>query len=210
MPVTPEARQRPPEEVRPPPPTAAGTAEAEEAQRLRRKRLLDDVPEQIKRKTQTAAADEARRLLRKRLLDDVPEQLKRVRTPAEVAGEGGVYSFFSQGIPEAMTEDQCIELTIPVYTDKDFKDYLADPTAYVATQARKAKIEVGMRRLSEEDRDRMRGAMKKEATSWMTARAVRILSGAGVDPARLLRCRFVLTWKRDAEQPDGRLRALVP
>eukprot|EP00974_Lingulodinium_polyedra_P054878 5278014-Lingulodinium_polyedra.AAC.1 len=61
-----------------------------------------------------------------------------------------------------------------------------------------------MRKLTEADRGRMREAMRNEATSWMSARAVRILAGAGVDPARLLRCRFVLTWKREPEQPDGR------
>ena len=45
--------------------------------------------------------------------------------------------------------------------------------------------------------------MKKDAYSWLAAKAVRTVTGR-VDPARLLRCRFVLTWKRDEAQPDGK------
>ena len=98
--------------------------------------MLDDVPGQFKRRAPdttggaeteqrprqeetpaeaTAETEEDRRLRRKRLLDDVPEQFKRNRrSPADVAGEGGFYSFFAEGIHEQLDEDQGIEVTIPL------------------------------------------------------------------------------------------------
>ena len=57
---------------------------------------------------------------------------------------------------------------------------------------------------SSEDHTRLVGAREEEADSWLTARAVTAFTSAGVDLARLLRCRSPQTWKRDEAQPDGK------
>ena len=68
----------------------------------------------------------------------------------------------------------------------------------------KKTAEVTTRQLNDADRERFRQAKNIEATSWLSASAVRVLSQRGIDPARLMKCRFVLTWKDDESAKDGK------
>eukprot|EP00974_Lingulodinium_polyedra_P056894 5472940-Lingulodinium_polyedra.AAC.1 len=65
---------------------------------------------------------------------------------------------------------------------------MRDPGAFVTSQARRQRVEVSLRKCSAEGRELFHEAMRKEVSGWLTAEAVRIVSRAGVDPSRLLRC----------------------
>ena len=75
--------------------------------------------------------------------------------------------------------------------------YMDDPSNFVASQARKGRVEVSFKKATPNEKKLPLEAQQKECTSVLSTKAVRILSRQGIDPARLLRCRFVLTWKKD-------------
>ena len=85
-----------------------------------------------------------------------------------------------------MCEHDVLEISMPFIAGHDLREFSRDATAYVATQARKAKMEISSHKLGLENLARMKGAMKKEADSCPTAKAARAIAGAGVDPARFL------------------------
>ena len=79
---------------------------------------------------------------------------------------------------------------------------------FLVKEAKKGHLEVNLRRQRPGDRALFQEAMRKEATSWLYADAVRAVSRHGVDPERLLKCRFVLTWKENIDgsrKPKARL-----
>ncbi len=87
-----------------------------------------------------------------------------------------------------------VEVQIGFGQAKTLQSFLDQPTAYVTSQACKKCVEAGFRtKCSPEDAETFREAMHQEASSWLSTEAVRALSKTGVDPARRLRCRCVLT-----------------
>ena len=90
-------------------------------------------------------------------------------------------------------------LDIPVSNEHALMAYMDDPSNFVASQARKGRVEVSFKKATPNEKKLLLEAQQKECTSVLSTKAVRILSRQGIDPARLLRCRFVLTWKKDGK-----------
>ena len=109
----------------------------------------------------------------------------------------GDYAYSDQEYDEAKEDDELIVLEIPVGNEHAFMNYMDDPSNFAASQARKGRVEVSFKTATAEENKLLLEAQQKECTSVLSAKAVRILSRRGIDPARLLRCRVVLTWKMD-------------
>ena len=76
--------------------------------------------------------------------------------------------------------------------------------AYLASQAKRQKIEVKTRELNQEDKDLFNKAKDKELESWLATDTVRRILRSQVPEGQLLRSRWVLTWKPldDIEQKE--------
>ncbi|CAK0844297.1 unnamed protein product [Prorocentrum cordatum] len=111
----------------------------------------------------------------------------------------GDYAYSVQQYDETKEDDELIVLDIPVSNEHAFMAYMDDPSNFVASQARKGRLEVSFKKATPEEKKLLLEAQQKECTSVLSTKAVRILSRKGIDPARLLRCRFVLTWKKDEQ-----------
>ncbi|CAK0865379.1 unnamed protein product, partial [Prorocentrum cordatum] len=114
--------------------------------------------------------------------------------------EGNFYSDYAYSVQQyddMKENDELIVLDIPVSNEHAFMAYMDDPSNFVASQARKGRVEVSFKKATPEEKKLLLEAQQKECTSVLSTKAVRILSRQGIDPARLLRCRFVLTWKKD-------------
>ncbi|CAK0865999.1 unnamed protein product, partial [Prorocentrum cordatum] len=108
----------------------------------------------------------------------------------------GDYAYSVQPYDEVKEDDELIVLDIPVHKEHMFMAYMDDPSNFVASQARKGRVEVSFKKATPEEKKLLLEAQQKECTSVLSTKAVRILSRQGIDPTRLLRCRFVLTWKK--------------
>ncbi|CAK0888982.1 unnamed protein product [Prorocentrum cordatum] len=111
----------------------------------------------------------------------------------------GDYAYSVQQYDETKEDDELIVLDIPVSNEHAFMAYMDNPSNFVASQARKGRVEVSFKKATPEEKKLLLEAQQKECTSVLSAKAVRILSRKGIDPARLLRWRFVLTWKKDEQ-----------
>ena len=71
----------------------------------------------------------------------------------------------------------------------------------------KRKIEVSIRQLTREDRERFVTAKAKEWTSWLDKEAIEIVKNAGIPRSHIMKARWVLTWKSvgTAKEPKARL-----
>ena len=56
-----------------------------------------------------------------------------------------MYSCLAQGIELPMCEHDVLEISMPFIAGHDLREFSRDATAYVATQARKAKMEISSR-----------------------------------------------------------------
>ncbi|CAK0907600.1 unnamed protein product, partial [Prorocentrum cordatum] len=111
----------------------------------------------------------------------------------------GDYAYSVQQYDETKEDDELIVLDIPVSNEHALMAYMDNPRNFVASQARKGRVEVSFKTATPEEKKLLLEAQQKECTSVLSTKAVRILSRKGIDPARLLRCRFVLTWKKDEQ-----------
>ncbi|CAK0793306.1 unnamed protein product [Prorocentrum cordatum] len=108
----------------------------------------------------------------------------------------GDHAYSVQQHNEAKEDDELIMLEIPIINELALMAYMDDPSNYVASQTRKGRVEVSFKKATPDEKKLLLEAQQKECSSALSTKAVRILSKQGVDPARLLRCRFVLTWKK--------------
>ena len=69
------------------------------------------------------------------------------------------------------------------------------------TKAAKRRVEVSLRKLSNEDRALFEKAMQKEWQSWVENRVMSLCKKRGVDPEKVIRARWVLVWKKSSD-PD--------
>ena len=111
-------------------------------------------------------------------------------------------AYYSGGLEDLdQGNDECVEIAFNLEDWDDSMDY----SSLVTSAARKGRLEVRLRKMNDKDKLLFQDAMKNEAGGWLTAEAVRIVARHNVDPSRLLRCRFVLTWKENPE--DGTKKA---
>ncbi|CAK0808853.1 unnamed protein product, partial [Prorocentrum cordatum] len=102
-------------------------------------------------------------------------------------------------------EDRAIEVEISLPEGARGGSAARDLPVFVATQLRRQRAEVRERTLSAEDLEKFRKAMMKEAQEWIKEMVLEGLPNHVTAPSdRLMRLRWVLTWKIDPAEPGGR------
>ena len=77
-----------------------------------------------------------------------------------------------------------------------------DECLSVAPQkAAKRRVEVSMRKLSNEDQKLFEKAMQKEWQSWVDNKVMSLCKSRGIDPNKIIKARWVLVWKKSSD-PD--------
>eukprot|EP00959_Pyramimonas_sp_CCMP1952_P344660 7218393-Pyramimonas_sp.AAC.1 len=95
----------------------------------------------------------------------------------------------------------CLSIAVP---SKDaFHHFVKDPRPYVATQARRQRIEVSYKKLDDEDKANFDAAMKKEVDQTLLARACRGVIRSKLPDVDLMKMRRVPTWKDDPNETNG-------
>ncbi|CAE7253172.1 RE1 [Symbiodinium sp. CCMP2592] len=71
----------------------------------------------------------------------------------------------------------------------------------------KRRVEVSFRRLNPGDREKFKGAMKKEWQSWLENKVTTVVKNKGIPKSRIIGSRWVLTWKKSSDPDDRSLSA---
>ena len=121
---------------------------------------------------------------------------------------------FGDDCPETENNSGVWEIELATVTDHDEVDILfsedtTDLSAHVhllehvflASNARKQKIEVQYRSLSERDQKLFDAAKDKEVKAWIDHGTVQKVAKGTLSPDQIMRCRWILTWK--APEPGG-------
>ncbi|CAK0830159.1 unnamed protein product [Prorocentrum cordatum] len=87
------------------------------------------------------------------------------------------YAYSVQQYEETKEDDELIVLDIPVSNEHAFMAYMDDPSNFVASQARKGRVEVSFKKATPEEKKLLLEAQQKECTSVLSTKAVRILNG---------------------------------
>ena len=111
------------------------------------------------------------------------------------------------------TPDKVIEIAFPILEDeRSIRRYLRSPEAFVVTGLRKRRVEITEKRLTPEEKELIRTAKGKEIKEFLKEQVVqRIKEGEHVPEDQIMKMRWVLTWKKDAETGDkkGKARLVV-
>ena len=70
-------------------------------------------------------------------------------------------------------------------------------------KAKLRRVEISYRRLSPKDQELFQKAMQKECQSWVDNKVTSLCKSKGISPDRIIRARWVLTWKKSSD-PDDR------
>ena len=84
-----------------------------------------------------------------------------------------------------------IEMSFPISP----RDVHKSHGVWVVNQKARKNIEVSLKKLEPSDRAEFQRAMSVEANSFLTTEAIRICERAGIPKERIMKMRFVLTWK---------------
>ncbi|CAK0788366.1 unnamed protein product [Prorocentrum cordatum] len=102
-------------------------------------------------------------------------------------------------------EDSAVEIEITLPEGAKACTAVRDFGAFVATQLRRQRAEVRERSLSADDLEKFKKAKSKEAQEWIKELVLEALPDHVRVPAdRLMRLRWVLTWKIYPSEPGGR------
>ena len=120
---------------------------------------------------------------------------------SEAAEEAMLAGSSSSSTASGFDEFDSVFLEIPVPEGSDFgwADYAE---AFVASQARKSRVEVTVSRLSAEELEKVRQAKSAEINQWLQQAVVEAASASGIPKAQLMRMRWVITKK-----PTGKYKA---
>ena len=114
------------------------------------------------------------------------------RTGGEVSGVHWVFSNdFDERFAGYIGTLNVIEMEIPIAP----RDVHKSRGTWVVNQKARKSIEVNLKKLSQEDKEEFQKAMKVETNSFLSTEAIRICEKAGIPKERIMRMRFVLTWK---------------
>ena len=80
-----------------------------------------------------------------------------------------------------------------------------EQVSYLASAAKRQKVEVKEKDLNEEDRQLFLKAKEKEISSWLSTETVRKIARNQIPQDQILRSRWVLTWKPLEQTHDGNL-----
>ena len=133
--------------------------------------------------------------------------------PADGAGEEGAYHASHGFFATAKAEDPLDKPAIALSFDVDWDELRSGPraieeiceTCLVASVAKKRRVEVSFRKLTPKEKIGMRAAKKKEFAQWLTSSVMNMAASHGVPHARVVRCRWVLTFKKADVDPKAPL-----
>ena len=104
-------------------------------------------------------------------------------------------------------EQQAWEITIHE-TEVPYQDLPSATEAFqyvmLATQEKKKRVEVRLKDLTPEEREKFVAAKGKEVKAWIDHRAVRRVAPGTLDDRQIMRCRWVLTWKPPEHEGGAR------
>ena len=80
-------------------------------------------------------------------------------------------------------------------SDTDVTDGQLAECILIATTAKRQRVEVQWRNLSDSDKELFRQAKEKEVNAWISHGTVRKLAKGTLPENRIMRCRWILTWK---------------
>jgi len=103
-----------------------------------------------------------------------------------------------------------LEIAFPVLEDdRRIRKFLRNPEVFIATSLRKKRVEIVEKRLTPEEKELIRTAKGKEIKEFLKE-AVRLQQGEIVDPSKVMKMRWVLTWKKnDDGTTKGKARLVV-
>ena len=84
---------------------------------------------------------------------------------------------------------------------------LEECAAVTSRPGQKRRVEVSFRKLSPGDREKFKGAMKKEWQSWLENKVTTVVKSRGIPKSRIIGSRWVLTWKKSSDPDDRSLSA---
>ncbi|CAE7296093.1 RE1, partial [Symbiodinium sp. CCMP2456] len=111
------------------------------------------------------------------------------------------------------SDNLCCEIALDIFETDIVDDpgslwTVLDECAVVAARpGQKRRVEVSFRKLGPKDRERFKGAMKKEWQSWLENKVTTIAKSKGIAKSRIIGSRWVLTWKKSSDPDD---RTLTP
>ncbi|CAE7606331.1 RE2 [Symbiodinium sp. CCMP2592] len=115
----------------------------------------------------------------------------------------------AEDLPDA--DNLCCELSFDVFSTDITSDIgclwdILDECAVTAARpGQKRRVEVSLRKLGAADRNRFKGAMRKEWQSWLENKVTTIVKGKGIPKSRVIGSRWVLTWKKSSDPDDKTL-----
>jgi hypothetical protein len=152
-----------------------------------------------RRKSQRASSSTARAnaepYVRRRITGKQPERgMEQAQACAEYAG--------SAFMTMEQTPNQVLEINFPfIEGEKNIRKYLKNPEAFVVTSLKKKRVEIRERDLNNEEKELIRQAKGKEVKEFIKEHVVaRLKEGELISPEKIMRMRWILTWKK---QPDG-------
>ena len=113
------------------------------------------------------------------------------------------------GSEKCRRSESVLEVSLNVCRDDISGDHLClwhvlDECLQVSTpKAKLRRVEVSYRKLSPSDKELFKKAMQKEWQSWVDNKVTSLCKNRGISPERVIRARWVLTWKKSSD-PDDR------
>ena len=95
------------------------------------------------------------------------------------------------------------DVDIEEIQDENSIRYILQEMCLNATAMKKRGAEVVERYLNPEEKEMFRTAKRAEWSQWIGNEVVELISRKGIDPKRVISCRWVLTWKRVEDTPNS-------
>ena len=111
-----------------------------------------------------------------------------------------------------MQGDQIWELEIPIF-EKDIENWkeAQSPSdiSFLATAARRARSEVKLKELGQQEAKLFEAAKLKELSAWLETKTFKRILRSKMNPEQILRCRWILTWKKTETGDKAKARLVV-
>ncbi len=115
-----------------------------------------------------------------------------VHLASEIKSEAEQAVLFSH---ELDWDNMSVEISVGIDGKQDMITSFENPQAFAATKIKKGRGEVSVKRLSDDQKAIFREAREKEVTQFLSKGAIRLVRLAGVPEDRIMKMRFVQTWK---------------
>jgi hypothetical protein len=109
-----------------------------------------------------------------------------------------------------VTENQCWEIPIDLGL-REINQLLNTPeeehSAFLVSAAKKQRSEVKLKDLTNQERELFEGAKAKEIQSWLDTETIQRICRGQIPRENVLKCRWLLTWKENVDDPHKPARA---